>query len=100
MFRFAISLYHYIFSLFILPVQICFFSESDRSGLPNKVTDVFPRRYKCRFCPKVEHFPSKLALHERIHTGERPFKCHICGKGFSDKSNMKKHMAIHIKIPI
>lgn len=76
------------------------FSGSDRSGLPNKVTDLFPRRYKCRFCPKVEHFPSKLALHERIHTGEKPFKCHICGKGFSDKSNMKKHMAIHITIPI
>jgi KRAB domain-containing zinc finger protein len=31
----------------------------------------------------------------RRYTGDTPYKCDICGKGFSDNSNLHKHIRIH-----
>ncbi|XP_052745945.1 zinc finger protein 813 isoform X2 [Bicyclus anynana] len=65
---------------------------------------------ECEFCHKI--LTSKLSLrnhykihtgfdivceiHERLHTGEKPFVCKSCGAGFHRKSSYLQHVAIHL----
>lgn len=34
-------------------------------------------------------------MHQRVHSGLKPLKCPICGKGFSESSNLSKHKRTH-----
>ncbi|XP_045900126.1 uncharacterized protein si:dkeyp-84f3.9 isoform X1 [Micropterus dolomieu] len=52
---------------------------------------------KCGYCGQTFRFLSQFVIHQRIHTGERPFKCTECGKGFSKNSNLNLHLKTHRK---
>lgn len=55
---------------------------------------------KCGYCGQVFKFLSQFIIHQRVHTGERPFKCPECGKGFSKNSNLNLHLKTHRKSKI
>uniref|UniRef100_A0A4W6CRR1 C2H2-type domain-containing protein n=1 Tax=Lates calcarifer TaxID=8187 RepID=A0A4W6CRR1_LATCA len=52
---------------------------------------------KCGYCGRTFKFLSQFIIHQRIHTGERPFKCPECDKGFSKNSNLNLHLKTHRK---
>ena len=50
-----------------------------------------PPKFKCSFCEKMLKTEVALLVHEREHTGERPFECDVCRKGFKSLSILATH---------
>ncbi|XP_044746139.1 zinc finger and BTB domain-containing protein 24 [Coccinella septempunctata] len=69
--------------------------KADKS--PKKL--IGPIQKVCSICTKKFPSNASMLIHKRTHTGEKPYACEYCMKGFNVKSNLLRHLrTLHDKI--
>ena len=78
----------------------CDASFKQRKGLVRHIKTVHDKifDYHCPYtdCEAKYNDKKDLEEHIRTHTGERPYKCSVCGKGFTKKQILTHHERIHL----
>ncbi|ROT73142.1 hypothetical protein C7M84_008458 [Penaeus vannamei] len=74
--------------------QLCLVTLANANLLRRHVEDhhFHIRKYDCVHCGKKFKRKEHRERHERIHTGEKPFVCHICNARFTQKEHLKGHV--------
>ncbi|KAM9306933.1 uncharacterized protein KZ484_000276 [Pholidichthys leucotaenia] len=56
------------------------------------------RPFCCEICGKHFSERTNLTHHIRTHTGDKPYSCETCGKHFSQRTNLTQHIRVHTGI--
>src|SRR5688500_17352262 len=57
-----------------------------------EIEETSPGQFKCRYCDKTFDRIFSVHRHERVHTAYKPCICKVCGRGFSEKRNLRHHI--------
>ena len=56
---------------------------------------VVVKRLECRYCEYRADYPSAMTVHERSHTGEKPYGCRYCEYRAARASHITVHERSH-----
>ncbi|XP_054729055.1 B-cell lymphoma/leukemia 11B isoform X1 [Anastrepha obliqua] len=62
---------------------------------PSKPSQENTAVFACAYCEKKFRFENNLIIHQRTHTGEKPYKCTACEFECSHINKLMKHMRVH-----
>ncbi|KAM9826840.1 zinc finger Y-chromosomal protein-like [Neosynchiropus ocellatus] len=65
----------------------------DSQGAAGRAVKLEPDSTVCEVCGKVMKNKSSLARHSFIHTGRKPYGCHLCELRFNRRDNLQHHLA-------
>ncbi|KAI7800191.1 GDNF-inducible zinc finger protein 1 [Triplophysa rosa] len=82
----------------LFPCDVCsktFKRKKDVTRHRRQVHEGGTDRHFCHICGKSLSSKTALTLHERTHSGHKPYKCDECGTCFAQSSALKTHQRIH-----
>ncbi|XP_059094391.1 zinc finger protein 91-like [Tigriopus californicus] len=71
--------------------KVCSYRAGDHIELSDHSKVHEDPTHKCQYCTKLFRRKHHLTIHERIHKGEKPFKCDICDYASNNSGNLIKH---------